>query len=69
MNARPGRKLAAEKNRVAAMTLYEFYRSDGFDNLPSPVRVAIIQLCRHRWMKVHGVAGLRKGKEDHGDNA
>ena len=62
MNARPGRKLAAEKNRVAAMTLYAFYLSDDFDRLPPQVRVSIVQLCKCRWTKSLGSVALKEAK-------
>ncbi len=64
MKARPGRKLAAEKNRVAAMTLYEFYLTDDFDGLPSRVRLSIIQLCKNRWTDRLGRAALKKAREN-----
>lgn len=64
MKTRPGRKLAAEKNRVAAMTLYAFYLTEDFDRLPPQVRVSIIQLCKNRWADRLGLAALKKAREN-----
>ena len=64
MKKRPGRKISAEQNRIAAATLYAFYLTDDFDLLPAQVRVSIIQLCKYRWKKVHGTAALRKERDD-----
>lgn len=42
---RPGRKIAAEKRRIARSTLIAFARSDDYAALPRKVQVAIEALC------------------------
>lgn len=42
---RPGRKLGAEKRRVARQILRDFYASEQFELLPRQVQLAMLQLC------------------------
>ena len=42
---RPGRKLGAEKRRLARSYLREFYESESFQQLPQKYRLAILELC------------------------
>lgn len=42
---RPGRKLGAERRRIAREILRRFYNTDEFAFLPSEVRLAILELC------------------------
>lgn len=42
---RPGRKLGAERRRIAREILRRFYNSDDFAYLPSDVRLAMLELC------------------------
>ncbi len=42
---RPGRKVGAEKRRIAKETLRNFYTTDDFLNLPSGVKLAMLTLC------------------------
>ncbi|MFA6688128.1 MAG: hypothetical protein ACOX6K_07500 [Sphaerochaetaceae bacterium] len=42
---RPGRKLGAERRRVARDILRRFYHTDEFYLLPTAVRLAILELC------------------------
>lgn len=42
---RPGRKLGAERRRVAREILRRFYDTDTFAFLPSEVRLAMLELC------------------------
>jgi len=43
--SRPGRKLAAEKRRVARGILQEFYDSEQFSGLPRKVQLAMFLVC------------------------
>jgi hypothetical protein len=42
---RPGRKIGAERRRVARETLRQFYGLKAFHDLPGNVRVAMLELC------------------------
>jgi hypothetical protein len=42
---RPGRKLGAEKRRVARSYLREFYETEAFLQVPQKYRLAILELC------------------------
>lgn len=42
---RPGRKIAAEKRRVARGILQEFYGSEQFCGLPRKVQLAMLLVC------------------------
>lgn len=42
---RPGRKIGAERRRVARETLRNFYGFKAFHDLPGNVRVAMLELC------------------------
>ncbi len=42
---RPGRKIAAEKRRVAREILWEFYGSEQFSELPRKVQLALSLIC------------------------
>ena len=42
---RPGRKIGAERRRVARETLRQFYGCKAFHDLPGNVRVAMLELC------------------------
>ncbi len=44
-NTRPGRKIAAEKRRVAREVLVNFCLTDEFFNLPGYVKAALRTLC------------------------
>ncbi len=48
LKKRPGRKLGAEKRRVAKQILSEFSKTDEFTNLPRPVQLAIQELSQYR---------------------
>jgi hypothetical protein len=42
---RPGRKIAAEKRRIAREILREFYGSEQFCGLPRKIQLAIFLVC------------------------
>ncbi|AEV30100.1 hypothetical protein SpiGrapes_2325 [Sphaerochaeta pleomorpha str. Grapes] len=42
---RPGRKLGAEKRRLARTYLREFYETESFLQIPQKYRLAILELC------------------------
>lgn len=42
---RPGRLIAAERRRVAKETLRKFYTTKAFEELPSKVRLSMLELC------------------------
>ena len=42
---RPGRKLGAERRRIARSVLREFYADVQFQELPRKVQLAILELC------------------------
>lgn len=42
---RPGRKLGAEKRRIAREELQRFYHTDAFMQLPRKVQLALTVLC------------------------
>ncbi len=42
---RPGRKLAAEKRRIAKEVLHEFYASPQFLELPRRIQLALLTIC------------------------
>lgn len=42
---RPGRKLGAEKRRLARIYLREFYETESFMQIPQKYRLAILELC------------------------
>lgn len=42
---RPGRKIGAERRRVARMILRDFYESEQFSNLNRLVQLAMLELC------------------------
>ncbi|HAP57718.1 MAG: hypothetical protein VB088_07185 [Sphaerochaeta sp.] len=44
-NERPGRKIGAERRRVARMILRDFYESEQFSNLNRMVQLAMLELC------------------------
>ena len=45
LSKRPGRKVGAERRRVARETLRQFYGFKAFHDLPGSVRVAMLELC------------------------
>lgn len=45
VRSRPGRKLGAEKRRLAREQLRDFYGSEVFGQLPTRVRLALFTLC------------------------
>jgi len=42
---RPGRKIGAERRRVARMILRDFYESEQFSALNRTVQLAMLELC------------------------
>ena len=42
---RNGRMLAAERRRIARQILREFYQTEAFEELPSRVRLSMLELC------------------------
>jgi hypothetical protein len=42
---RPGRKLGAEKRRLARLYLREFYETESFKQQPQKYRLAMLELC------------------------
>ncbi|MPM13404.1 hypothetical protein SDC9_59761 [bioreactor metagenome] len=42
---RNGRMVGAERRRIARQTLREFYKTSDFEELPSKVRLSMLELC------------------------
>ncbi len=43
--SRPGRKIAAERRRIARAVLREFYKSPEFEKLPGTIQLAMKEIC------------------------
>ncbi len=52
---RPGRKLGAERRRIAREILQRFYATDEFAYLPSEVRLAMLELCPEQELDARSV--------------
>jgi hypothetical protein len=43
--SRPGRRIAAEKRRIARRILREFYKTPEFEKLPGAIQLAMKEVC------------------------
>lgn len=57
---RPGRKIGAERRRVARMILRDFYESEQFSALNRMVQLAMLELCPIQEKVCNQEDGLRR---------